>query len=295
LLFLLYINDLPQYLADANTLLFADDTTIYHTNDNPVELKSAMNNTLKKLHTWCQINKIDLNLTKTKYMIFNSKTPHNTSSSSKIHINNTPIERVPFFKFLGITIDEKLKWSEHTKSVKIKLAQGLHALSSIQNKSTTQIRLMIYNSLFHSHITYGTHLWGNTYKKYTKPLITQQKKALRKIDNAPSNSHAAPLFIKHRILTLEQIYTHQTITLMHDFHHSQLPNALMSFFTRFIPTHNRTRFAHIIRPPQTHLQITHKSTLFTGPQLYRSIAPHVNTQLHSKAFKQATKSHLLSH
>ena len=66
LLFLLYINDLPQYLADANTLLFADDTTIYHTNDNPVELESAMNNTLKKLHTWCQINKIDLNLTKTK-------------------------------------------------------------------------------------------------------------------------------------------------------------------------------------------------------------------------------------
>jgi hypothetical protein len=136
LLFLLYINDLPTYLTDANTILFADDTTIYHTNNNIYELKSTMNNTLNKLHTWCQINKIDLNLAKTKYMIFHNKVSHNPNASFPIHINNTPIERVTFFKFLGITIDEKLKWSEHTKSVKIKLAQGLHALCTIQNKSS---------------------------------------------------------------------------------------------------------------------------------------------------------------
>jgi hypothetical protein len=165
-------------------------------------------------------------------MIFHNKVPHNPNASFPIHINNTPIERVTFFKFLGITIDEKLKWSEHTKSVKIKLAQGLHALCTIQNKSSKKIRLMIYNSLIHSHLTYGTHLWGNTSKKYTRALFTLQKKALRKIENAPSNSHTAPFFSKHKILTLEQIYKHQTITLMHDFHHSLLPNALMSFFTQ---------------------------------------------------------------
>jgi hypothetical protein len=153
---------------------------------------------------------------------------------------------------------------------------------------------MIYNSLIHSHLTYGTHLWGNTSKKYTRALFTLQKKALRKIENAPSNSHTAPFFSKHKILTLEQIYKHQTITLMHDFHHSLLPNALMSFFTQFVPAHNRTRLAHIIRPPQTHLQLPHKSTLYSGPQLFRSIAPHVNTQLNSKAFKRALKSHILS-
>ena len=139
-----------------------------------------MNNCLQKLNTWCKINRIEINLSKTKYIIFNRK--HSPSQNTlNIHINHTIIEQVSFIKFLGITIDEKLKWSEHTKSVKIKIAQGLHALNSIQNKSNTKIRKMIYNSLIHSHLTYGTHIWGNTCKKYTNSLYIAQKKHFEKL------------------------------------------------------------------------------------------------------------------
>lgn len=291
LLFLIYINDLPTYLSDSKLILFADDTTIYQSHENTQILHSTMNTCLNKLNAWCKFNRIEINLSKTKYMIFNGKKSQNAQA---IHINHTPIEQVPFFKFLGITIDEKLKWSEHTKSVKIKLAQGLHALNSIQNKSNTNIRKMIYNSLVHSHLTYGTLIWGNTYKKYTNPIFTAQKKALRKIENAPSNSHTAPLFIKHKILTLEQIYKHQTIILMHSFHHSILPNSLMSFFNRFVPAHTNTRFAHLIRPPRTNLQLAHQSTLYTGPQLYSTIFHHVNTEQNPKIFKKALKMYILT-
>ena len=115
-------------------------------------------------------------------MIFNRK--HSPSQNTPdILINHTSIDQVPFFKFLGITIDDKLKWSEHTKSVKIKIAQGLHALNSIQNKSNTKIRKMIYNSLIHSHLTYGTHIWGNTCtcKQYTNSLHFAQKRHFEKL------------------------------------------------------------------------------------------------------------------
>mgnify|MGYP001554836917 CR=1 FL=1 len=291
LLFLIYINDLPIYLSDTNIILFADDTTIYQSHENIHYLHTKMNATLQKLHTWCKNNRININLTKTKYMIFNNKTSARTNYPN-LYIDNTQIELVPFLKFLGLTIDEKLKWSEHTKSVKIKIAQGTHALSAIQNKSNIYIRKMIYNSLIHSHLTYGTLLWGNTCKKYTNPLFKAQKKALRKIENVPHTTHTAPLFTKHQILTLEKIYQHQTILLMHNFQNALLPKALMNFFTRFIPTHTNTRNARTIRPPQTHIQLAHTSTLYTGPRLYRMTAPLVNIN-NPQSFKKALKLYII--
>ena len=293
LLFLIYINDLPQYLSDSNTVLFADDTTIYQSHENLNILHANMNTSLQKLNHWCNINQIQINQTKTKYMIFNSHSQSPPSTPS-ITLNGTPIEQVQFFKFLGITIDNKLTWSEHTKNIKLKIAQGMHALSSIKNFSTTKIRTMIYHSLIHSHLTYGCHIWGNALQKHTRPLYITQKKALRKIENAPYNSPSAPLFLKHQILTLAKLYKYQTILLMHDFHNAHLPNALMTLFTQLQPAHSNTRTSHLIRPPQSHLRLTHSSTLYTGPQLYRSAPPFVRTTQNAKGLKKALKKHIIA-
>lgn len=293
LLFLIYINDLPQYLSDSNTVLFADDTTIYHSHENTHTLHTQMNSTLQKLQLWCNNNHIEINQSKTKYMTFHPPRKQHQNTQN-ILLNNSPIEQVQTFKFLGITIDNKLSWSDHTNKVKLKISQGLHALSSIQNFTTTQTRKIVYHSLIHSHLTYGCHLWGNALKKHIHPLHIIQKKALRKIENAPYNSHSAPLFIKHKILSLKKLYDFQTILLMHDFHTARLPNSLMALFAPFQPSHTNTRTAHIIRPPRAQHRLTHSSTLYTGPQLYRSAPLFIRTILSKKAMKKALKMHLLT-
>jgi hypothetical protein len=74
LLFIIYVNDLPDCLTNSDCKLFADDTTIYGHNPNINHLFNTMTIELQSLMDWFNANKLSLNLTKTYYMLFsNSK------------------------------------------------------------------------------------------------------------------------------------------------------------------------------------------------------------------------------
>ena len=64
LLFLLYINDLPNFSNILQFYLFADDTNIYYEADTLVNLELTINRELKKLHTWLIVNRLSLNIDK---------------------------------------------------------------------------------------------------------------------------------------------------------------------------------------------------------------------------------------
>ena len=70
LLFLLYINDLPNISNILQFYLFADDTNIYYEAENLDKLELVINKELKKLHTWLIVNKLSLNIDKTNFVVF---------------------------------------------------------------------------------------------------------------------------------------------------------------------------------------------------------------------------------
>ena len=70
LLFLLYINDLPNISKILNFYLFADDTNIYYESKSLNEIEKTVNKELDKLYLWLNVNRLSLNLDKTNYIIF---------------------------------------------------------------------------------------------------------------------------------------------------------------------------------------------------------------------------------
>ena len=72
LLFLLYINDISNdsKLAKSKTILFADDTNLFFSHANPVHLSKIINQELQKISIWLNVNKLSLNIDKTKFMVF---------------------------------------------------------------------------------------------------------------------------------------------------------------------------------------------------------------------------------
>ena len=68
LLFLLYINDLPNIIKNAKTILYADDTTIYVSGKNLGNLREIINSEISILSDWFRANKLSLNEGKTNYM-----------------------------------------------------------------------------------------------------------------------------------------------------------------------------------------------------------------------------------
>ena len=72
LLFLIYINDLPNSSKILTFFLFADDTNIYFESDDLTRLTKKVNKELNKVESWLDCNKLALNIDKTNFVLFHS-------------------------------------------------------------------------------------------------------------------------------------------------------------------------------------------------------------------------------
>ena len=220
LLFLLYINDLPECSLFV-ALLFADDTTLFLSADTLDDLFTLANSEFKKVVTFFRAHKMSLHPAKTKYILFNSS--DKTSENANIFINNnnenenllhliSPIERVfssskvPAIKFLGVYIDPKLSFQFHIKNMCNKISRSLYAIRTAKNFLTCTALKSLYFALVHSHIIYGMHIWGGSANKYVNEVVLLQKKAIRLICDTKYNAHTEPLFKKEKILPFKDLF-----------------------------------------------------------------------------------------
>ena len=107
-----YINDIANVSNIFKINLFADDTSLFHTNYNCESLNKETNQELTRISTWLATNKLVLNISKTNYMIFTSKSK-SYNNISNIHIDGNEIQQVNKTKCLGIIIEEYLNWATH--------------------------------------------------------------------------------------------------------------------------------------------------------------------------------------
>ena len=84
------------------SILFADDTNIFHTGDDLKEVCETMSHELDKLNRWFRANKLSLNVSKTNFMIFSNK---KCDDNYSVSINGMEITRVYVTKFLGVYMD----------------------------------------------------------------------------------------------------------------------------------------------------------------------------------------------
>jgi hypothetical protein len=154
LLFIIYINDIINASHKLKFFLYADDTNILFSEKSNHQLKENIEYELKKLCDWFTLNKLTLNLSKTAYIVFGED-----EIDLKIKMNKTQLLQLPLVKFLGIFIDNKLKWNKHIEYLENKLIKHIRILNIIKNKLDKKSLLKVYNSLFcliyHIVVKYG--------------------------------------------------------------------------------------------------------------------------------------------
>lgn len=114
ILFIIYINDMPDLLKNVFVNLFADDTLLYGVGKNKQEMANQLNKDLAVLNDWLATNKLKLNIEKTclKWMLINNKSKE-SYELVKVRILDAELERVNLFKYLGFIIDNKMNMKEH--------------------------------------------------------------------------------------------------------------------------------------------------------------------------------------
>ena len=109
------INDIANALEKSIVHHFADDADLLHGNKNPFVKSNVINSELKLVTDWLRANKLSLNESKTKLLLFRPINKLNLTLSN-IKLNGHLLTLAKSFKYLGIEIDETLSYLGTTKS-----------------------------------------------------------------------------------------------------------------------------------------------------------------------------------
>ncbi|NQY44078.1 MAG: reverse transcriptase family protein, partial [Legionellales bacterium] len=203
LLFLIYINDIPNSSKVLYFHLFADDTSLFLSHKDINKLEELLNHELDNISNWLKANKLSLNVSKSNVLIFRAK---NASNDNVIHLNidNEPLLEKTYAKYLGVYIDHKLTWETHINHIKSKLIKGNAILAKLRHFMPENIVKNVYNSYIQPHIDYGALTWGGCAQTHIDKLQVMQNNALRLIEFVSDyRDHATPLYVKLKLLKVK--------------------------------------------------------------------------------------------
>ena len=170
-------------------------------NIGPTNL-NIINTEVSNVYKWLCINRLSLNIKKTKYILFHNKNKNIDHILPDICINNNMVERVSQFNFLGININENLNWNSHLDQMCTRVSKSVGILNKLKQFLPPFILRILYNSIVLPHLSYGILAWGST---SIRPLKLQ-KKAVRVISCSKFNAHTDPIFKKLSLLKVSDIY-----------------------------------------------------------------------------------------
>ena len=151
----IYMNDVPYCTEYFNFILYADDTTLNSTIQIPSMSPININSELAKVYDWLAVNKLSLNVKKTKYIIFHAINKRIEGVVPDLTINGIPLERVQTFNFLGLLLNENMSWKPHIDLLSNKLAKYAGVLNKLKRFLPIHILRTLYLSMAQSRMMYG--------------------------------------------------------------------------------------------------------------------------------------------
>lgn len=229
--FLLYINDLIFSQCTCNTrkscssncldvasfILFADDTNLFVKGNSIREAIEKSDLILSRLKKYLQANFLHINVSKSKFIHFQS--PRKTTSPlfDGPKYDSIPLQCTESIKFLGVTIDHKLSWKKHITYVCNKTRSSIAQLYNMRNVIPKNLKVSVYNAIVNSQFSYAISVWGGyATSDSLQPIFLLQKKSLRNLfcikkESKYIRGHTKSTFLKHRILTVYNIYNYMTL------------------------------------------------------------------------------------
>ena len=203
LLFLIFINDLPDAYDFVKMLMFADDVSV-----NPLKKtgKIALEhliNSLPKITAWARKWKVIFSPSKSNVVIFSRK--HKPPDIPPLYLCDLQLDIVDEYTYLGMTLDSRLSWKAHAAKVTSKAKSICYLISRTISRtrppSLGAIRTLC-NTLLRSSVTYGLQFWRPTQVQFQK-LNSLYFMPLRRCLSLPLSTHQLSLAIECNTVPLD--------------------------------------------------------------------------------------------
>ncbi|KAK3090482.1 hypothetical protein FSP39_012209 [Pinctada imbricata] len=210
LLFLIYINDLPDGLKGL-TRLFADDTSNAHTSSDITQIQNDNNEDLKQIIKWAKSWLVDFNPHKTKIMIFGSR--NYSDSTIDFNFDGQTIHPTKEHVHLGITFSDDAKWSKHVDYIISRVSKQISVLRKLKYQLSRTFLSNIYTTFIRPTFEYACEVWDNLTVYDSDRLEKFQLEAGRIVTGLPSYSSRAAIYFETGWETLKQRRQNRKLTL----------------------------------------------------------------------------------
>lgn len=294
-LFLLYINDLPEICTNAMCLLYADDTAIVVRQKSGEEAQKTVDELMPRLSRWFAANYLTLNTKKS----FSQNYSNTSQFKVKVCIDGCDIAESKEVRYLGVMIDASMKFTSHINLTANTISRNIGIISRIRYFIDEKIAYLLYNSMILPHLNYCCLIWGVNYASQLQRLIILQKRAVRLIIQIYPPMSSKPVFQQFKILKIPEIAKMQMVMVMHKFLISELPVSIQALYEKEQEPQRPRRFTKHIKEHFSYRNYRIFTTSLTGPKLWNSICarafPALNQIPRSKmAIKKICRAHLVN-
>ena len=231
LLFTIYINDLAYIFKDTPDHLkpdfttFADDTLLQQSSKCEISLGRNFSKSLDSVMDWFSANKLVANKNKTELLLFGKDV-----KNCEVKILGEEIKPVNEAKYLGVILDNKLRFKAHSQKVTDKVKAGTYLLQACRHLLPKRARLDVFNALIKTHIDYCLALWGNLCRSGDlKEIETIYKKAIRLVENIGRFAHTGNAFKELKVLQLHDLIEVASLKICEQVINSTSPQSMKNF------------------------------------------------------------------
>ena len=259
-LFLIYINDLESHLKQVKPTFFADDTSVFISGHSIHSIQTEVDTTMNQLVEWFERNRLIINTQKTVAISFHH-IQNNKHECPTINIGNKTITHTDSTKFLGLWLDQNLKWLTHIQILTRKLGKICFALRIVRQSLSLESVRSLYFAYFHSALMYGIIFWGNSPQAIQ--VFKLQKKAIRIMLQVSKRTSCRQLFKKLHILPLPSVYIYEVLVYM---------RANLDYYrtNAEVHSHNTRNKNNLSIIPHT-TSLYSESFIYTGLRMYNAL------------------------
>lgn len=295
LLFLLYINDLPNCLVNSAPHMYADDTHLTYASNNVENIESNLNQDLAKVSDWLIANKLTLNKSKTEFMLIGSHQRLSTfENSPNLVLDNSSIKQVTDSKSLGVCVDHHLSWNAHITNISKKIASGIGAIKRCRPFVPIKTLRYAFNAIVQPHFDYCDVVWGNCNITLATKLQKLQNRAARILTFSSFDADAQPLLESLGWSKLVDRRSAHMATMVYKSLNGLAPDYLKSKFVHRVSHYQLRDSENKLAVPKPRTNYLKNSFRYSGAVLWNGLPSHLRQAESLNSFKSGCKSFLLS-
>ena len=182
------------------------------------------------------------------YILFSYR---NKLAIPPIKLGSDIVTQTDSTKFLGLYIDQNLRFNHHIDHISRKLSKSIGILRRLEECLSFDDMLNLFHTFIHPYILYVIVCWYAAPRYLTDKIVKIQKKSIRHIYDLPYNAHTNDLFIASNILTVDAVYNVNVLLYMFKTINTNYDPVLLSMLRTNSEQHSfNTRFCNNFLVPR---------------------------------------------